>query len=43
VDVWWLEERGTSHEGVDEQDSVIYQLCIIFIKQWWREVSMQQM
>jgi hypothetical protein len=20
MDVWWLEEKGNSHEGVDEQD-----------------------
>jgi hypothetical protein len=37
-----LEERGSSHEGVDEQDSKIYRPCILFIKQSWREVPMQK-
>jgi hypothetical protein len=40
VDIWWLEERESSHEGVDEQDLGIYRLCILFIKQSWCEVTM---
>jgi hypothetical protein len=43
MDVWWFKESGNSHEGVDEEDLEVYRSCILFIKQWWREVSMQQM
>jgi hypothetical protein len=43
VDIWWLDKKWSSHEGMDEQDSEIYRLCILFTKQSEREVSMQQM
>jgi hypothetical protein len=35
--------KGSSYEGVDEEDSGIYQPCILFNKQSWREVPMQLM
>jgi hypothetical protein len=43
MDVWVLEEMGSSHKGVDEKDSGIYRPCILFSKQWWPEVSMKEM
>jgi hypothetical protein len=42
VDVWWLEEKWSSHEGMDEQDLGVYQLCILFTNQLGCEVPMQQ-
>jgi hypothetical protein len=39
VDAWWLQEMGSLHEEVDDQDSLFYRPCILFIKQSWCEVS----
>jgi hypothetical protein len=43
VHVWWLKEKWSSHEGMDEQELGIYRLCILFTKQSGCEVLMQQM
>jgi hypothetical protein len=41
VDVWLLEEKLSSHEGMDEQDLGIYRPCILFTNQPGCEVTMQ--
>jgi hypothetical protein len=42
VDVRWLEEKWSSHEGMDEQDSGMYRPCILCTSQSGCEVPMQQ-
>jgi hypothetical protein len=42
VDVQWLEEKWSSHKGMDEQDSGIYRLCILCTNQSGCEVPMQR-
>jgi hypothetical protein len=43
VDVQWLEEKWSSHKGMDEQDSEIYHPYFLFTNQSGCEVPMQQM